>query len=230
VGFTGALFDLSPQTSTTWEVGLKHRSEHLSANVAFYWMNVEDEILFQHEIDAFGFPNPQNANIDRTRHRGIETWFSWRPWRQLEIYGSYTYDDATIVHDSTATLGDLDGNRFPITPIHRGNVGTILTVPLRFAELELGANVDVVGKRYVANDLLNEFAKLDDYWTVDLHATARRRIGAHVELALTGRALNVLNQHYVEFAGERTFVRNEIGYDPAPDTNYAFVASLTWRP
>lgn len=229
VGFTGALFDLRPQDSDSYELGVKHRSEKVSANLALYWMEVEDEILLNHEIDAFGFPSPQNANIDRTRHRGIETWFSVRPRSWLELYGSYSYDDATIRRDHTATIAVLDGNRVPITPRHRGNVGALVTVPGPWWSVELGANLNVVGKRYVANDLQNEFAKLDDHATLDLHASFRPRIGEHVELALTGRVLNALDQHYSEFAGERTFVRGEIGYNPAPDTNYELVLAVTVR-
>jgi outer membrane receptor protein involved in Fe transport len=229
VGFTGALFDLRPQDSDSYEVGVKHRSGKLSANLALYWMEVEDEILLNHEIDQFGFASPQNANFDRTRHRGVETWFSLRPFGWLELYGSYTFDDATIERDRTATIAVLDGNRIPITPRHRGNVGTLVTIPRSWFRVELGANLNVVGKRYVANDLQNEFAKLDDYATLDLHASFRPRIGEHVELALTGRVLNALDQRYSEFAGERTFVRGEIGYNPAPDRSYELVVALTVR-
>ncbi len=229
VGFTGALFDLRPQDSDSYEVGLKHRSEKISANLALYWMEVDDEILFNHEIDQFGFASPQNVNVDRTRHRGVESWFSLRPAEWLELHGSYTYDDATIRRDSTATIANLDGNRFPITPRHRASVGGIVGIPSPWFDTELGANLNFVGKRHVANDLQNEFAKLDDYTTLDLHATVRPKLGERIDLALTGRILNVLNHHYSEFAGERTFSRNQIGFNPSPDTNFELVLAVTVR-
>jgi outer membrane receptor protein involved in Fe transport len=248
IGFTGALFDIGPQTSDTYEVGLKHRSDRLSANLTFYWMRVEDEILLNQEIDAlfgsFVSPSGQNANIDRTRHRGVEFWFSWRPTTWLEFYGSYTYDDAEIRKDTSSisfdemgnpTLVDIRGNQIPLTPRHHGTVGGIVTVPSRWVDTELGANLNVVGERYGVNDLRNEFSRLDNYQTLDLHATLRPNLlefggfGEHVEVALTGRVRNALNQHYSEFAGERTFERGVIGVNPSPDTNYELVLAVTVR-
>lgn len=248
IGFTGALFDIGPQESDTYEVGFKHRSERVSANLTFYWMRVEDEILLNQEIDGLfgGFVSPsgQNANIDRTRHRGVELWFSWRPTTWLELYGSYTYDDAEIRKDTTSIsfdglgnpiLVDIEGSQIPLTPRHRGTVGGLVTVPWRWVETELGANLNVVGERYGVNDLRNEFSRLDNYETLDLHATLRPNLaefgvlGEHVEVALTGRVRNALNQHYTEFAGERTFERGVIGVNPSPDTNYELVLAVTVR-
>ncbi len=248
VGFTGELFDIGPQESDTYEIGFKHRGDQLSANLTFFWMRVEDEILLNQEIDAlFGgsvSPSGQNANIDRTRHRGVELWFSWRPTTWLELYGSYTYDDTEIRKDTTsisfdgmgnAILVDIEGKQIPLTPRHRGTVGGLVTVPWRWVDTELGANLNVVGERFGVNDLRNEFSKLDNYETLDLHATLRPNLaalagfGEHVEVALTGRVRNVLNRHFSEVAGERTFVRNEIGVNPSPDTNYELVLAVTVR-
>ncbi|MCL4686754.1 TonB-dependent receptor [Myxococcota bacterium] len=248
VGFTGQLFEIGPQESDTYEIGFKHRSDRLSANLTFFWMRVDDEILLNQEIDAlFGAsvgPSGQNANIDRTRHRGVELWFSWRPVTWLELYGSYTYDDAEVRKDTTSisfdgmgnpVLIDIEGKQLPLTPRHRGTVGGLVTVPWRWVDTELGANLNVVGERFGVNDLRNEFSKLDDYETLDLHATLRPHLselgafGKHVEVALTGRVRNALNHHYSEFAGERTFVRGAIGVNPSPDTNYELVLAVTVR-
>ncbi len=251
VGFTGALFDIGPQESDTYEIGFKHRSDRISANLTFFWMRVEDEILLNQEIDGFFpfleepvSPSGQNANIDRTRHRGVELWFSWRPTTWLELYGSYTYDDAEVRKDTTSIsfdgmgnpiLVDIEGKQLPLTPRHRGTVGGLVTVPWRWVETELGANLNVVGERFGVNDLRNEFSKLDNYETLDLHATLRPNLaalvgfGEHVEVALTGRVRNALNRHFSEFAGERTFVRDAIGVNPSPDTNYELVLAVTVR-
>jgi iron complex outermembrane receptor protein len=227
VGFTGALFDLGAQDSNAYELGAKHRGEALSANLALYWIDVSDEILFQHEIDAFGFPSPQNANVDRVRHRGAEAWASWRPRRWVELWASYTFEDAQIRRDRSSNLAALAGSQIPLVPRHRGTAGGILFLP--FA-VELGTNVNVVGDRVLVNDLQNEFADLDGYTTVDAHAAWRPRVGEHLELALLARVLNLFDHQYTEFAGEQTFTRGVIGINAAPDRHYEAGVTVTWRP
>jgi outer membrane receptor protein involved in Fe transport len=190
-------------------------------------MTVNDEILFNHEIDQFGFASPQNANIDRTRHRGIESWFSWHPRPWVELYGSYTFDDSQIVRDRSSNIANLDGDQIPITPRNRGTLGTLFRLPYAF---ELGANMNVVGERYFANDLSNELGKFDGYTTVDLSAAWRPRLNEHLAFGVVIRMLNAFDHTYSEFAGERSFERDVIGYDPSPDRNYELGLEVTWRP
>ena len=80
-GFFGFNPGLDIQTSDSWEVGAKLRTPRISANLAAYWMNVHDQILFNHEIDDpdFGFPSPRTVNFDRVWHRGVETWLEHPP-------------------------------------------------------------------------------------------------------------------------------------------------------
>jgi iron complex outermembrane receptor protein len=53
---------LEPQRSESYEVGGKYRRGPFTANLALFWMNVEDEILF----DPTTF---SNRNLERVRHR-----------------------------------------------------------------------------------------------------------------------------------------------------------------
>ena len=227
VGFTGSLYDLDAQDSNAYELGVKHRGERLSANLALYWIDVSDEILFQHEIDAFGFPSPQNANVDQVRHRGVEAWASWRPRRWIELWASYTFNDSQIRRDRSSNLADLAGSQVPLEPRNRGTVGGILFLPLA---IELGTNVNVVGERVLVNDLQNEYGHLDGYTSVDVHAAWRPRLGEQLELAFLVRVLNLFDHQYSEFAGEQTFTRGVVGVNPAPDRNYEAGVAVTWRP
>lgn len=222
-GFFGFTPELRPERSTSYEAGLKLRSDRVAVNLAVYHMVVKDEILFDHEIDAFGFPSPQNVNLDRVRHRGLEASWSVRPLDWLDLYGSYTLDDARIQQDS---LTGLDGKRIPLTPRHRGSVGVRVELPWA---LEAGLNGNLVGSRFVANDLRNEFFREGKYATWDAHAAFRPSLGAHVELAFLFRVRNLLDRKYTEVAGEGTFSRGVFGFNPAADRTYEAGVSVTWK-
>ena len=218
-GFTPAL---DPQRSHAYEVGAKLRTRRVAANLALYWMNVENQILFDHEIGV-AFPNPFNVNIDRVRHRGLELGLAIDPLPWLELHGSYTLDDVQIRHDRVT---GLDGKRLPITPLHRGSAGLLLRLPYR---TELGAEVRVVGSRYRANDLRNEFEKLPAFAVYDLGAAWRPRIGEHLELGFQLWVRNLFDREYTEFGGERTFSRGDFGFFPSPTRSFEGSLAITVR-
>ncbi|MBW2578386.1 MAG: TonB-dependent receptor [Deltaproteobacteria bacterium] len=230
-GFFGFNEGLDPEKSDSYEIGAKLRREQIHFDLTLYRLDVKDQILFNHEIDAaFGlFANPRSVNIDKVRHQGVEVSTRIFPWKWLEIYGSYTYEDNEIQRDHfSIELGEvrpsLDGKRLPITPEHRGNFGVNLTLPYW---IELGFNGNITGSRYMANDLLNEFSKLSSFAVFDTRAAFRPKIGKHVRLDVIFRVNNLLDNKYEEFGGERTFVRNEFGFYPSPTRNYMGTIAVT---
>ena len=230
-GFFGFNEGLEPEQSDSYEIGAKLRREQIHFDLTLYRLDVEDEILFNHEIDGgFGaFANPRSVNIDKVRHQGVEVSTRIFPWKWLEIYGSYTYEDNEIQRDHfSIELGEvrpsLDGKRLPITPEHRGNFGVNLMLPYW---MELGFNGNITGSRYKANDLLNEFSKLSSFAVFDLRAAFRPKIGKHVRLDVVFRVNNLLDNEYEEFGGERTFVRNQFGFYPSPTRNYMGTIAVT---
>jgi iron complex outermembrane receptor protein len=224
IGFAGDLFDLKPQRSNAYEIGLKQRSEKFSANLAFYWMDVKDEIFFDPLITdpVFGFPFAQNTNLEKVRHRGIEVWYDWRPMPWLELYGSYTLDDTRIEEDP---ITNLDGERMPLQPMNQGTAGFYLFLPYRF---EFGFNAHVVGSRHVSNDFGN-VGDLPVYYTLDTTFAWRRSVGEHLELGLMFRVRNITDQHYDEVAGAPTFGVGAVGFNPAVGRNYEGGITVSWR-
>jgi outer membrane receptor protein involved in Fe transport len=233
-GFFGFNDGLKPERSNSYEIGAKVRCKKIHFDLALYRLDVDDEILFNHEIDGefppFGFfPNPTSVNIDRVRHQGIEVSTRIFPWKWLEIYGSYTYEDNEIRRDAF-TLGpdeirpSLVGKRLPITPEHRGNFGVNATLPYW---IELGFDGNFTDSRYGANDLLNEFRKLKSFEVYDARVAFRPKIDEHVQFDLAFRANNLFNTKYAEFGGERTFQRGEFGFYPSPRRNYLATVSVT---
>jgi iron complex outermembrane receptor protein len=239
-GFFGFNPGLDAEKSDTYETGLKLRGARLpwlpfesraAFNLALYWMRVDDQILFDHELEGSFGPAPRNVNIDRVRHRGIETSFDVFLAERLELYGSYTFDDTQIQRDR---LTDLEGKRLPITPKHSGSVGVRLVLP---HALETGLNANFVGQRYAANDLSNEFRKLSSYETFDATFAFRPNLTEKVQLHLGLMIRNLFDREYSAFAGERTFVRGDpalpgdgFGYFPSPDRNWQVAFGLTFRP
>jgi outer membrane receptor protein involved in Fe transport len=223
-GFFGFSPGLEPQSSDAYETGLKVRTERVSANLAVYQMNVDDEIF----LDPLA-PNPfspfltgVNVNVDRVRHRGVELSGSVRPADWLELYGSYTYDDVEIRRDA---LTGLAGRRLPITPHHRGTAGAIVTLPFGF---ELGANANYVGSRFVANDVRNALDKLPRYASYDVRVGWRRDLGEHLSLLLDATAYNVTGREYAEFGGLSLF-SPRVAFYPSPERHYLVGARVELR-
>lgn len=215
---------LVPQTSDTYETGIKVRTERLSLNAAVYHMDVDDEIF----LDPLA-PNPLipgvfgvNVNIDRVQHRGFELSGSVRPTDWLEIYGSYTLDDVKFQRDP---LTDLDGYRLPITPRHRGTAGAIVSLPYGF---EIGGNANYVGSRFVANDVTNSLPKLPRFATYDVRVGWRHELGERMSFLVDATAYNVTGREYEEFGGVSLF-SPRIGFYPSPERHYLVGARVELR-
>jgi outer membrane receptor protein involved in Fe transport len=171
------------------------------------------------------------VNVDRVRHRGIETSGSWAATGWLELFGSYTFDDTEVTEFHTGGLAasgllarDLVGSELPITPRHRGNVGVLVKLPYW---TELGLNANYVGSRWAANDLTNEFQKLPKFATYDVLLSVRPPLAESVALHVTFAVRNLFDREYSEFAGERTFARgdptlpgDDLGFFPSPTRSY----------
>ncbi len=228
-GFFGYNEGLEPERSDSYEFGAKLRREQIHFDLTLYRLDVKDEILFNHEIDGMFGANPRSVNIDKVRHQGVEVSTRVFPWKWLEIYGSYTYEDNEIRRDHYSLAPgevrpSLDGKRLPITPEHRGNFGVNFKLPFWF---ELGFNGIITGRRYMANDLLNEFSKLSSFAVYDTLAAFRPQIGKHVQLDVVLRVNNLFDNKYEEFGGERTFARGEFGFYPSPTRNYMGTIAVT---
>jgi iron complex outermembrane recepter protein len=225
---------LKPQTSDNYEVGFKWRSQRVTAGLALYLMEVHNEIIFdssvQESIQGFTFLGGESVNIERTRHRGIEAALSVRPTDYLELYGSYTLDDARIVFDP---FTGLDGDRVPITPVHRGTAGFVLKLPYDF---DIGVNANIVGSRYLANDFANSLPQLPKFAIYDLVVGFRptafsERLGLQVTFAIR----NLFNRQYSEFGARQTFVvppptTSDVGFYPSPQRYFVMGVTIRARP
>lgn len=122
---SGADVDLDAQTATTFEIGSRGNLASLHYELAFYYADLEDEILFQADpSQPLGSGATLVSNADDTVHQGIEFGVNGALTSWLDMAAAYTYGDFSF--DGDALYGD---NEIPGIPQH-------------FAHLELLFNND----------------------------------------------------------------------------------------
>jgi outer membrane receptor protein involved in Fe transport len=217
-GFFGFSPALVPQTSDSYEAGVKVRTKRIALNLSYFNMDVEDEIFFL-VVPDFAMPVSLNVNVDRVRHQGVELSGSFRPWHWLELFGTYTYDNVRIQRIGESSI--LKGTRMPLTPEHRGNFGFTVFLPYGF---EVGGNASYVGSRRVANDLFEVADKLPRFATYDARIAWAHALPYGFKVKVEGTAYNLTNREYSEVGGISAFPPFGVGFFPSPGRNY--LASL----
>jgi iron complex outermembrane recepter protein len=209
VSFSGVA-PVDPQKTESYEIGGKYRSQRCAFNLALYWMDVDDEILF----DPLTF---QNTNLERVQHRGVELSGNVRVLEWLEVYASYTLDDVRIRE------GIADAGHIPIMPKHRGALGATVFLPWGF---EVGADALWIGSRWLANDLTNDLPShnLSSYGVYDARF-AWRGGGGPFAIVLEAIARNLTDREYSDFGA----VGAAPGYYPSPERNYILGARVEYR-
>ncbi|MCP5179172.1 MAG: TonB-dependent receptor [Pseudomonadales bacterium] len=137
-GFFG--IEPKPETSTSWETGLKFASpiEGLTGTLALYQVERRNVITPDPVLPfVYGQSGEQRA-------RGIEADLIYEPSPALSILASYAYTDAEVSRDNALPEGD----RLRAVPRHSGR----LAVRYRFAGtalegLEIGAGVTAMSGR-----------------------------------------------------------------------------------
>ncbi|WP_288107925.1 TonB-dependent receptor [Limnobacter sp.] len=107
-GFATSDF-LKPQISREMDVGLRHTNPHGVSTARLFVMNLDDEILFDPTVGAFG----SNTNLDKTRRRGAE--LSWKGNLDTHTLGSVSYQYL----DSEFRVGQRAGGRLPLVPANQ---------------------------------------------------------------------------------------------------------------
>jgi len=205
---TDELFDtignvtlLRPEKSDTFEVGVVHPIlKGLTARVSAYHMIVNDELFLDPAVGYFG----TNENADGTIHQGVEVGLEAEINDMVTLTGGWTYTRAQF------DGGPYDGKTIPLIPLHKGNVGAVLS----FTEAaRLSADVVMVGSRFIENDLTNSLEKLDFYATADARFSYKYKgIEAFVGVK------NILDQKFNDYGAVGTS-GNRLYY-PAPARNF----------
>jgi len=148
--------DLKHEKSKGYELGARFvgMDKKLSANARLYTFDVDDEI-------AYNMVTSQNENIAETRHQGGELDIKFQATSLLSLFGGMGYTNAEL------TAGANDGNKIPLVPEFKGNLGFALNFDFG---LTYRCQYNYLGSRYAGGDYANASDKLDSANTVDMYA------------------------------------------------------------
>ncbi len=201
--------DLVPQTSDDYELGARYYfTPSLFANVNFFYIDTENEIIYDPASGFFG----ANVNLDgKTRRDGVEVVLS-KVYEKMTLSGSFTYTDAKIIG------GNYDGSKFPNVPRHKATVNTLFSLGHGFS---LNVNGFWVGERPFVSDFANAFDDQDDYFVLNT------KLKYHWKNLTTFLNINNLtNEEYSEYGVLSTFSSPwEEAFYPSPKINFLFGVS-----
>ncbi len=201
--------DLVPQTSDDYELGARYYfTPSLFANVNFFYIDTENEIIYDPASGFFG----ANVNLNgKTRRDGVEVVLS-KVYEKMTLSGSFTYTDAKIIG------GNYDGSKFPNVPRHKATVNTLFSLGHGFS---LNVNGFWVGERPFVSDFANAFDDQDDYFVLNT------KLKYHWKNLTTFLNINNLtNEEYSEYGVLSTFSSPwEEAFYPSPKINFLFGVS-----
>lgn len=149
---------LDPVTVVNYETGIDWEPrDGISFDVAGFREDARNEIVFVAARTTTGF----FQNIDRARRQGIEASGSLALPAGFRIFGSYSLIDAT--YQSPVLLASQmpqpdsarPGDRFPLSPRHRGSVGVELTHAFGTSLIGAQLSVDAVSSQYLRGNDAN---------------------------------------------------------------------------
>jgi outer membrane receptor protein involved in Fe transport len=143
---------LDPVTVVNYESGIDWEPrEGTNLDIVGFREDTRNEIVFVASSTTMGF----FQNIDRARRQGIETSGSVTLPAGFRIFGSYALIDATyqspVLLSSEMPEPDSarPGDRFPLSPRHRGSIGVELTRVLGKSLLGAQLSVQAISSQYL---------------------------------------------------------------------------------
>jgi len=210
--FSGTVSLLEPQTSHDRELGLDLRHGPAAYRLAFYHMDLNNELYF--DPQAF-----INRNLPPTRRYGVEAEGRWRPAGAFDFFLNYTYAVSEFRSGSFGGVS-IAGNEVPLVPRHAANAGAGWAFAPR-ARADVVASY--VGEQVFDADETNTFRRMPAYTVVDLKLTYENRgwlLGAGVK--------NLFAEQYFSYGVYDSFTPTYFAY-PAPERSFFVTAQFSFR-
>jgi iron complex outermembrane receptor protein len=204
---------LETQTSRTKEAGFAWSNEAFSAQVTFYDMTLDNELMYDAVIpnvnsySKFG----ANINLDESKRKGLVFDSELTLSSQIAFRGNYTYTDTEL------TTGSFAGNEVPFVAKDSGNVAVVFSF---VKNLILTVDSTYIGTRYRTGDQANSHEKTDP---LNLFNVSFLWQIQNVELG--ARVKNITNEKYAGLQGYSP-TKGNYRY-PQPERNYD--VSVTYR-
>ncbi|NRA84111.1 MAG: TonB-dependent receptor [Gammaproteobacteria bacterium] len=210
------------ETSDTFEVGYKINHESFNAQVAVYFMDLDDALVRAYTDDGFAY----QTNAGRVIHKGIEFSINSQLSEEFEAslalsksvheFDQYVVDAGKFDKKGNSKEVDYSGNKLKLAPEYIANVRLVYT-PSYLAAFTGVLEVKSTGDYYM--DDLNS-KKYSGYTVANLKFSYQ----VSDALRLHGRVVNITDKYYAQQA--------EISYGKpkySPASGRTVYAGLSYR-
>ncbi|NBR17519.1 MAG: TonB-dependent receptor [Gammaproteobacteria bacterium] len=201
-GFAAIKDSLQPETSSTFELGWRFRSESLEGSLTAYHVGFDDRLLaIQQGPGIVGNPSVL-ANVGGVTTNGVEAALNFKLGNHLSLFASAAWNDSTF-DDDYVTNGvrvGVSGKTVPDAPkvMFRGEVA------YDDGNFFAKADVNYVGERYYT--FLNQ-GSVDAYTLLNASVGYRlTNLGFVKDLTVQASVTNATDELYISTVGSNGFV------------------------
>lgn len=204
-GFNAIRGTLRPETSTTFEGGLRYGNEGFQSSLTLYRVDFEDRLLTISQCAGIvGCPSVL-ANVGDVETSGAEAAMDWRLGGGFSLFGSLSWNSSEYASNylDGTTLVPTDGKTVVDTPEMLANV------ELRYAADALEARIGMkyTDERFIT--FVND-SRVPDYWVTDASVSYRfGDLGFAKDLKATLNVTNLFDEDYFASVGTNGFVARD---------------------
>ena len=204
-GFNAIRDTLRPETSTTFEGGLRYGNEGFQSSLTLYRVDFEDRLLTISQCAGIvGCPSVL-ANVGDVETSGAEAAIDWRLGGGFSLFGSLSWNSSEYASNylDGTTLVPTDGKTVVDTPEMLANV------ELRYAADALEARI---GMKYTDERFITytNDSRVPDYWVTDASVSYRfGDLGFAKDLKATLNVTNLFDEDYFASVGTNGFVARD---------------------
>jgi len=203
-GFAALRDRIRPETTDTYELGLRFGEGQLTGVIAGYLVNFRDRLLAVPQGPGIVGNAPLLSNVGDVRSIGAEIGVQWQPLREFTVTGSYAYNDNTYRDDVINRSG---------TVVQAIKGRTVVDSPKSIANLELVYDDGQFYARGNANYTSRRFFTYSNDRSVDGRVLVDALIGFRLrsgnrfldKLAIEGTVTNLFDEEYVSTIGSNGF-------------------------
>lgn len=204
-GFDAIRNTLRPETSTTFEGGLRYGNEAFQSSLTLYRVDFEDRLLTISQCAGIvGCPSVL-ANVGDVETSGAEAAIDWRLGSGFSLFGSLSWNSSEYASNylDGTTLVPTDGKAVVDTPEMLANV------ELRYAADALEARI---GMKYTDERFITytNDSRVPHYWVTDASVSYRfDDLGFAKDLKATLNVTNLFDEDYFASVGTNGFVARD---------------------
>ncbi|WP_397595592.1 TonB-dependent receptor [Silanimonas sp.] len=204
-GFNAIRGTLRPETSTTFEGGLRYGNEGFQSSLTLYRVDFEDRLLTISQCAGIvGCPSVL-ANVGDVETSGAEAAMDWRLGGGFSLFGSLSWNSSEYASNylDGTTLVPTDGKTVVDTPEMLANV------ELRYAADAVEARIGMkyTDERFIT--FVND-SRVPDYWVTDASVSYRfGDLGLAKDLKATLNVTNLFDEDYFASVGTNGFVARD---------------------